>query len=146
MQTIYWLLAAAAGAGLAFQAGVNTHLRAATGSALWTSILSASITVALLGVAQLVQRDALPLSGYARYPWWIWTGGIAGAVYVFFVVALTRYLGVALFFAAVVVGQLGAGLVIDHWGWFGVPVHRISLGRVAGAVLLLAGMALIRFR
>ena len=146
MQTIYWLLAASAGAGFAFQAGVNTHLRTATGSALWTSILSASITVALLCAAQLVQRDVLPLSGYGRYPWWIWTGGIAGAVYVFFVVALTRYLGVALFFAAVVVGQLGAGLVIDHWGWFGVPVHRISLGRVVGAVLLLAGMALIRFR
>ncbi len=67
-------------------------------------------------------------------------------LYVFGVVALTRYLGVALFFAAVVVGQLGTGLVIDHWGWFGVPVHRVSPERFAGALLLLAGMALIRWR
>ena len=113
---------------------------------MWTSIISASLTVVLLGAAQLVQRDVLPLSGYSRYPWWIWTGGIAGAAYVFVVVALTRHLGVALFFAAVVVGQLGTGLLIDHWGWFGVPVHRMSPARVVGAVLLLAGMALIRFR
>ena len=40
----------------------------------------------------------------------------------------------------------GAGLLIDHWGWFGVPVHRVSPGRVLGALLLLAGMALIRWR
>jgi transporter family-2 protein len=146
VQTVYWLLAAAVGSGLALQAGVNTQLRAATGSALWTSILSASLTVVLLAVLQVVQRDALPLSGYARYPWWIWTGGIAGAAYVFGVVALTRHLGVALFFAAVIVGQQGAGLLIDHWGWFGVPVHRLSPERFFGAVLLLAGMVLIRWR
>ena len=146
MQTLYWLLAAAAGSGLALQAGVNTQLRAATGSALWTSIISASFTVVLLTLLQMAQRDTLPLSGYSRFPWWIWTGGIAGAAYVFAVVALTRYLGVALFFAAVVVGQLGTGLLIDHSGWFGVPVHRVSPERLAGVVLLLAGMALIRWR
>ena len=146
MRTLYWVLAAAVGSGLALQAGVNTQLRAATGSALWTSIISASFTVVLLALLQVAQRDVLPLSGYSRYPWWIWTGGIAGAAYVFGVVALTRYLGVALFFAAVVVGQLGTGLLIDHWGWFGVPVHRVSPARFVGVVLLMAGMALIRWR
>ena len=146
MQNLYWLLAAVAGAGLAAQAGVNTQLRAATGSALWTSLISASLTVVLLGAAVLIQRDALATSGYARYPWWIWTGGIAGASYVLAAVALARPLGVATLFAAVIVGQLTAGLVIDHFGWFNVPVHRMSLERVIGAVLLMGGMALIRWR
>jgi transporter family-2 protein len=146
VQNLYWLLAAAVGAGLAAQAGVNAQLRAATGSALWTAIISASITVALLASAQVVQRDPLAASGYARYPWWIWTGGLAGAAYVFAAVALTRYLGVALLFGAIVVGQLGAGLVIDHFGWFSVPVHRMSPERLAGVALLLTGLALIRWR
>lgn len=146
MQTLYWFLAAAVGSGLALQAGVNTQLRAATGSALWASIISASFTVVWLALLQVALRDVLPLSGYSRFPWWIWTGGLAGAAYVFGVVALTRHLGVALFFAAVVVGQLGTGLLIDHWGWFGVPVHRVSSERLAGVILLLAGMALIRWR
>jgi len=146
VRTLYWLLAASVGSGLALQAGVNTQLRAATGSALWTSIISASFTVVCLALLQAAQRDVLPLAGYSRFPWWIWTGGIAGAAYVFGVVVLTRHLGVALFFAAVVVGQLGTGLVIDHWGWFGVPVHRVSPERFVGALLLLAGMALIRWR
>ena len=146
MQNLYWLLAAAAGAGLAAQAGVNTQLRAATGSALWTSLISASVTVLLLAAAQLVQRDPIQVNGYSRFSWWIWTGGVAGAVYVLAVVILARRLGVAALFAAVVVGQLTAGLVIDHFGWFSAPVHRITVARLAGAGLLVAGMALIRWR
>ena len=146
MTNFYWLLAAAAGLGLAAQAGVNTQLRAATGSALWTSLISASLTVVLLAAALLVQRDTLVTDGYGRYPWWIWTGGIAGASYVLAVVALARPLGVATLFAAVIVGQLAGGLVIDHFGWFNVPVHRVSPERMAGAALLVAGMALIRWR
>jgi len=143
---LYWFLAAAAGAGLAAQAGVNTQLRAATGSALWTSLISASLTVLLLAAALLAQRDAIATTGYARYPWWIWTGGIAGAAYVLAAVTLARPLGVATLFAAIIVGQLAAGLVIDHFGWFNVPVHRVSPERLIGAVLLVGGMALIRWR
>ena len=146
MLNLYWFLAAAAGAGLAAQAGVNTQLRAATGSALWTSLISASLTVVLLAAALLIQRDSVATAGYARYPWWIWTGGIAGAAYVLAAVALTRSLGVATLFAAIIVGQLAAGLVIDHFGWFNVPVHRVSPERLIGAVLLVGGMALIRWR
>ena len=146
MQNLYWLMAAAAGAGLAAQAGVNAQLRAATGSALWTALISASLTVVLLGATLVTRRDALALSGYASYPWWIWAGGISGAVYVLAVVALTRPLGVATLFAAIIVGQLSAGLVIDHFGWFNAPVHRASPGRLLGAVLLVAGMALVRWR
>jgi bacterial/archaeal transporter family-2 protein len=146
VQNFYWLVAAAVGAGLAAQAGVNAQLRAATGSALWTSLISASLTVVLLAAALLAQRDSLPISGYARFPWWIWTGGIAGAAYVLAVVVLARPLGVATLFAAVIAGQLSAGLVIDHFGWFNVPVHRASPGRLIGSLLLIGGMALIRWR
>lgn len=146
MLNLYWCLAAAAGAGLAAQAGVNAQLRAATGSALWTSLISASLTVVLLAATLLIQRDGLTTTGYGRFPWWIWIGGVAGASYVLAVVALTRPLGVATLFAAVIVGQLAAGLFIDHFGWFNVPVHRVSPGRLIGAALLVGGMALIRWR
>ena len=130
-RTSIGFMAAAAGAGLAAQAGVNAQLRAATGSALWTALISASLTVVLLGAALVTRRDALATTrATRRYPWWIWTGGIAGAVYVLAVVALTRPLGVATLFAAIIVGQLSAGLVIDHFGWFNVPVHRASPDRL----------------
>jgi transporter family-2 protein len=46
--------------------------------------------------------------------------------------------------AAAIAGQLGAALVIDHYGWFGAEVIPISLTRIAGVALLAAGVILIR--
>lgn len=140
------LLAALAGAGLAVQAAVNIQLRAATGGALWAAIITATLAAATLAGAQLFAREALTLPSPGQYPWWIWIGGVMGAAYVFAIVALTRHLGVALVFASIVVGQLLTGLLIDHNGWFSVAGQRLSPTRLIGALLLVAGMALIRWR
>jgi transporter family-2 protein len=59
-------------------------------------------------------------------------------------VVLVSRLGAALLLASIVVGQLVASLLIDHYGWLGAPVHRISPARLIGAALLVAGVALIR--
>jgi transporter family-2 protein len=55
------------------------------------------------------------------------------------------------------VGRVGAGalagltitanilmsLIIDKYGWFGMEAHALSGGRIAGAVLMVAGIVLI---
>jgi transporter family-2 protein len=46
--------------------------------------------------------------------------------------------------AFIVTGQLLAGMIIDRLGLLGVAVREMSLGRVAGAALLVAGAVLIR--
>ena len=138
------LMASLVGAGLASQAAVNTQLRAATGSALWAATISATLTVILLAAAQLVAREPLTLPRAAEYPWWIWIGGIMGAFYMFAIASFTRHLGVALMFGSIVVGQLLAGLLIDHYGLFNSPVQPLSPSRIAGAFLLVVGLALIR--
>ncbi|RUX70506.1 DMT family transporter, partial [Mesorhizobium sp. M7A.F.Ca.CA.004.08.2.1] len=53
-------------------------------------------------------------------------------------------IGAAALMAFLVTGQLLAGMLIDRVGFLGVAVREISLGRVAGAVLLLAGALLVR--
>ena len=57
---------------------------------------------------------------------------------------LTPRIGAAALMAFLVAGQLLAGMLIDRVGFLGVAVREISFGRVAGAVLLLAGALLIR--
>ncbi len=140
------LLSTLVGAGLAMQAAVNTQLRAATGSALWASMISAALTIVLLAGAQLVAREPLIVPSPSQYPWWIWIGGIMGAFYVFAIASFTRYLGVALMFGSIIAGQLLAGLLIDHYGLFNSTVQRLSPSKAAGAVLLIAGLALIRWK
>ena len=79
-----------------------------------------------------------------RSPWWIWLGGFGGFAYVGLAIVTARYLGAATLSAAGILGQLGASMLIDHYGWFGVPIQRISMTRVLGLGLMLAGVMLIR--
>jgi transporter family-2 protein len=60
-------------------------------------------------------------------------------------VVTTPVLGAALMLASSIVGQLGAALVIDHFGLFGATVVPISTTRVLGVLLLAAGVMLIRW-
>jgi len=143
----YLALAALAGVGLAFQAIINARLSAALGSPIWATVVQVFVGLVLLFFVVAVTRQPIPsFASASRLPWWIWTGGILGAAYVLIVILSTRSLGVALMVASVIVGQTLAALLIDHYGWFGLTVHRLSPSRALGAVLLLAGVLLIRWR
>jgi transporter family-2 protein len=61
-------------------------------------------------------------------------------------IVLTHRLGAALLSAAGILGQLGTSLLIDHYGWFGVPVHRMSATRLVGILLLTLGVVLLRWK
>ena len=144
---MYILLAAAAGAGLAFQAVINARLRTVLDSALSAALVQVAVGLLLLILIALIVRQPLTLpAGLSRVPWWVWTGGLLGTAYVFASIVATAPLGAALTMASVVVGQTAAALLIDHFGWLGVDVHRLSAGRLAGAVLLVIGVILIRWR
>ncbi|MBV9521765.1 MAG: DMT family transporter, partial [Alphaproteobacteria bacterium] len=46
--------------------------------------------------------------------------------------------------ALILAGQMLASLAFDHYGLFGIAPHPADLPRLAGAALLIAGVALIR--
>jgi transporter family-2 protein len=144
---MYIALAVAAGIGLAFQAVINTRLRLVLDSALWAALSQVLVGLLLLAALVGVAREPAPsIAGVTRAPWWVWTGGLLGALYVAIVIVATPPLGASLMFASVVVGQTLTALLIDHFGWFGVTVQPLSPVRLAGAALLVAGVALIRLR
>lgn len=59
-------------------------------------------------------------------------------------VLLIPRLGAATVLALLVAGQLLASIALDHFGLFGLPQRPVDLSRLAGAVLLLGGVVLIR--
>ena len=75
-----------------------------------------------------------------------WVGGIVGALFIVVSIVLTPRLGTAVTLATITVGQMIAALVLDHYGWLGSPVIRLSLPRVLGAACLLLGIFLMRSR
>jgi transporter family-2 protein len=59
---------------------------------------------------------------------------------------LASRLGASLLSAAGILGQLGASILIDHYGWFAMPVQRATPTRLIGAALLAAGVVMIRWK
>ena len=143
-----WLILAAAlgiGARLAGQVGVNASLGKHLGQPVLAALASFSIGTLALFIYTLVLRLPWPApSSVTGFPWWVWLGGLMGAVYVTASVILAPRLGVAVFTALVVAGQLVAALVMDHYGWLGMEVLPVTPGRLVGALLLAAGVVLMK--
>jgi transporter family-2 protein len=73
-----------------------------------------------------------------------WLGGLLGAFFVATAVILAPRIGVAMTFSLIVAGQMLITLVLDHFGFLGLPVKEISLARIGGALLVIAGVVVIR--
>lgn len=139
------LLAIAAGAALPMQAALNTKM----GHVVTNPVMSGFISflVGAIGLLIYMLIAKIPLGNILhtkQAPPHLWLAGILGAFYVTSVIILVPKLGVALTFGLVIGGQMLLSLLIDHFGLFGVPVHQVSLLRIAGIALIIAGVVLIR--
>jgi bacterial/archaeal transporter family-2 protein len=139
------MLAVAAGLSLVVQQALNANLRAALSSAAWSGFMSYLLGVICMMALAFVLQDPLPsVATMSRIPWFAWTGGMFGAIFIGLAIFLVPQLGAATFFALLIAGQMLGSMAFDHFGVLGVPVHPISAIRIAGAVLLVAGVVLIR--
>jgi bacterial/archaeal transporter family-2 protein len=139
------LLAVLVGLFLPVQAGVNAQLRLALGHPLTTALVSFLVGAVALAILAVMARVPVPAArAVAEVPAWQWIGGLLGAAYIAAAVILAPRLGAATMIASVVAGQMLASLVLDHFGWIGFTQHPASGARVAGLVLIVAGVLLMR--
>src|SRR5215469_1236119 len=139
------VLAVGAGVSVIVQQALNANLRAAIGSAAWSGFASYLVGTLCMVLLALALRDPVPSAAVAaRAPWWVWSGGLFGAVFIALAILLIPQLGAATFVALLVTGQMLAALTLDHFGLLGVPVHPATLVRMAGAGFLVLGVVLIR--
>jgi len=144
--TTWFFLAIAFGVGalITVQIATNTRLKEAFGEAVPAVIVSSLLGVVILAIVTLGVRTPWPSAArIAGAPWWAWLGGLLGAVYAVATVLLARRLGAAPLAAVVVTGQLVCSVVLDHFGVLGFTEHGLSVGRVAGCLLMIAGFILI---
>lgn len=147
MAGVLWsLLGVLAGAFIAIQAPVNAQLARGLGVPVAAAAISFLAGAIVLAVVTLVTTrvQGLIIDWKAPAPWLFVAGGALGAVYVTSSVLLTPRIGAAALMAFLVAGQLVAGMLIDRGGYLGVAVREISMGRIAGAMLLLVGALMIR--
>ena len=133
----------------AVQARINGALGIELGDGLLAALISMILALVVMIVLSLVvpngRRGARALySGLRKrtIPWWMVAGGAAGALTVATQGLTVAVIGVALFSVGVVAGQTVNGLVLDRVGYGPAGVVAITPGRLMGAVIALAAVAL----
>jgi transporter family-2 protein len=104
----------------------------------------AFLLTAVAGVVILLATRR-SLAGYAdaaAAPWWMWVGALTGVFIVIAVTVTGPRIGVVATSALLIAGQLGAAVLIDRFGWFGIDRVTVSPLRAVGIVLLVVGAVL----
>ncbi len=144
MTAIFLLLAILAGVALPVQFAVNSELRGAVGGPVTAAAVSFLVGTLALAAAVLLSRQEVPaLSGATQAPWWAWTGGLLGAFLVAASIILTPRLGAATTVTFIIAGQILASIILDHFGLLNLPVHPVTLQRLGGAALVIAGVVVV---
>ena len=139
------LLAGLAGAGLVVQQALNANLKIALSSTVWSGFTSYFVGLVCMTLFALTVRDPIPPTAVVgRLPWYIWTGGAFGALYIALATVLVPRLGAATFVALLVAGQMLASIAIDQFGWFALAPRPLDGPRALGVALLVGGVVLIR--
>ena len=135
------LLSAFAGMLVAMQPPINAKLGGAVGTFAAATLSFMIGTVALVVVA--VFAGGTHLEGLRGVPWWYFAGGFIGAVFVASSLVTVKTLGAGGVVAATIAGQLTASVVLDNFGLVGLAKQPLTVAKVAGIVLLAAGVFLI---
>ena len=142
---IYYVLAIIAGIMLATQSGINAQLRTVVGNPVMAALISFLVgTFALLIYVLIFNKESTgvvqALQGMSLYKW---TGGLIGALYVTGIIVVAPRIGATSTAGLIVAGQILFALFLDHYGLLGFMQHSVNYMRLAGAVLLIAGVFMI---
>ena len=138
------LLALVAGILIAVQAPTNAILAKASGSPVVAAFISFFVGTVALGAIVAASSGRVFAPELRDVPWYAWVGGLYGAVFVAVAAFAAPRIGIGVLLTAAIAGQLLAALVLDHYGFFGLPRQPVNLTRIAGVTLVLAGAMLVR--
>ncbi|MDE5831477.1 MAG: DMT family transporter [Desulfovibrio sp.] len=134
----YILLMAFAGCLIAMQSPINAALSRHTGG-LEASLVSFLTGTLFLTAAAFFFGDGHILKAF-QAPAWQWSGGLLGAILVFVSIVCVPKIGALNTGVAMILGSLFMATLLDNFGCFGLPVIRVSLSRIFGLCLILAGL------
>ncbi|MEJ7876523.1 MAG: DMT family transporter [Solirubrobacterales bacterium] len=135
-------LMALTGGLIAMQPAINSGLGKATGN-IAAALVSFAIGTLLLAVIVALTGQAGGVGEATGVPWYLLLGGILGAAYVFSALVTVGSIGAGGVAAATITGQLTFSVILDRIGFLGLEETPISLDRILGIALLLAGTFLI---
>lgn len=137
----FFLLMFCGGIMVALQPSLNGRLAQKVGT-IESSFISFAVGTLALAVVMLFAGKG-SLRGVAGASWWELTGGFLGAFFVTSTIVVVPRIGTAAAMAAIIAAQLTTGVLLDHYGAFGLRHIPLDGKRAVGVALLMAGAALV---
>lgn len=139
----WWVAGLATGVCFGLQVAINGRLAGVLGSAVHSALVSFTVGTILLVLLTVVTRASWRLrvpSGQQRNPWWMWAGGLLGALYVTGVAFLAPLIGSALTVVVIQLGIMTGSLVVDRFGLLSAPKRAVRPRAVIGLLLMMCGV------
>lgn len=138
-------------ASIMFIAGLGIPIMAALNGALGNKLQSSALASAILfsfalliAAIYLVVTEGIPQKFYApNTPWYFYCGGFFVMFYIITITWVAPRFGLSNAIAFVLLGQLIAMSVIDHFGLIGAPQYTLSLQRTISLIFMAAGVFMV---
>ena len=140
-----YLLTILAGLAGGVAVGIQSPLAGAIGQRVGGTASSFIVHLSgmILSGALLMLRGGEKIGAWRTLPWYMFGVGIFGLIlYQTINITLPR-LGSTMMVTLIIIGQLLMGVLIDHFGWLGVPSRPLDATRIVSVLVLLAGGYLI---
>lgn len=143
-KTIWMGMALLAGAFLPIQAGMNNKLAKTCGNPVFASTISFAVGMVALVIYLLITSGNISWRGLKDVPAYAWMGGVLGAFYVTIIILAYPKIGPGFMFGLVVAGQMLISMLMEHFQLMGTQSQPISIGRIAGMLLIVGGVILMK--
>ena len=96
--------------------------------------------VGLIGIIFVLIFTKSKIKNLKGIPFYMCTGGLIGILTVLFTNIGFSGLGVSLTVSLSLLGQLITSLIIDHFGYFNMPVIEFDKKKILGLIIIIAGI------
>lgn len=144
MKILFYLLPVFAGVAITIQSGINSQLRSAIQHPLLAAFISFVVGTIALAILLIFSKEVLPsMAEYPKIDWYKYTGGLLGAFVVTVTLISVAQIGAGNMFVLIVAGQLITAVLMDHFGVLGMKPNPVSIQKIFGICLLIAGAWLV---
>ncbi len=140
-----FLIAILSGALMSIQGVFNTQVTKSSGIWLASGFVQLSALVVCLIAWLCTERTAVSTL-WAVQPKYMLLGGVFGAFITYTVIKSMEALGPAKSVIIIVVAQLTVAYLIQLLGWFGVEKEPLSVRKVIGFLIAVAGVILFQWK
>lgn len=139
---LFILLGITTGGFIPLQTSINSQLRNRVKTPFLSLLISFLVGTIFLIILSVLTGSGIPLmnGSLSSMPWWGYLGGIIGMICLTINIFLFPILGSVQTVIIPMVGQILMSVIIDNFDWFYAKTSPLSLTKLLGIILVIAGI------